>query len=124
MSAGTINLIVDQGADWYRDIVCTDATGATCDLSGYTDVTAYCARKHNDDAATEMSATFIDTDGLPSVNGDTSGAIRISMTFGQTTSIDWINGYHDVWATEPSGSRVRILQGQMTVRPKVPAGSA
>jgi hypothetical protein len=123
-NAGSVNFVVDQGADWRRDIVLTDATGATCDLSGYTDVTAYCARKHNDSAAIEMSATFIDADNQPAANGDSTGKIRLSMTATQTASIDWTSGYHDVWATEPSGNRIRILQGQMPVRPKVPGGAA
>jgi hypothetical protein len=122
--AGTKNIIADQGADWRRDWILTDATGATCDLSGYTDVSAYCGSKHGDTAAIEMTCAFVDEDNPESLNGDTSGTIRVELTDTQTAAIDWQHGYYDVWLTEPSGDRIRIIQGQMTVRPKVTSGAA
>ena len=123
-TAGTLNVIVDQGADWRRDIVLTDATGDTCNLSGYTSVSAYCGRDYNDSGATSMAATFIDSDNQESDDGDESGTIRIEMTETQTSALSWTSGYYDVYLTEPSGDRIRILQGQMSVRPKVTSGTA
>lgn len=124
MTAGTLNRTVDQGADWRRDIVLTDDTDETCNLSGYTSASAYCGKTYNDNDATEMSATFIDSDNQESENGDEAGTIRLEMTETQTAALTWTAGYYDVYLTEPSGDRVRILQGQMTVRPKVTSGTA
>lgn len=122
--AGTQNIMIDQGADWWRDLVLADASGTTCDLSGYTAVAAYCAAAYNDPAAITMQATFVDSDNQESIDGDSSGVIRIGLTEEQSAAISWTRGYYDIYLTEPSGDRIRILQGQMTVRPKVPASAA
>ena len=124
MSAGTLNMVVDQGADWRRELILTDTNGDTCNLSGYTATSAYCGQSYNDANAIEISASFINGDNEESANGDDTGKIRLEMTDTQTSVISWTRGYYDVYLTEPSGDRVRILQGQMTVRPKVPATAA
>lgn len=124
MSAGILNLPCDQGVDWRYDIVLEDKNGDTCNLSGYTAVSAYCGQTYNDADAVTMSAVFIDADNQESLNGDQSGKIRIEMSYTQTSSLDWTSGRYDVYVTEPSGDRVRVLQGQLTVNPKVPAGAA
>lgn len=124
MSAGTRNVFVEQGTDWRRDWVLKDANGDPCDLSGYTSVSAYCGRTYNDPNAVTMAATFIDALGAEAVNGDTTGTIRTELTAAQTSSLAWTAGYYDVYLTEPSGDRIRILKGQMTVAPKVPASTA
>lgn len=124
MSAGIQNVIVDQGADWRRDLTLTDKYDDACDLSGYTAASAYCGQTYNDANAIEISASFIDGDNEETVNGDDTGKIRLELTDAQTSAISWTRGYYDVYLTEPSGDRVRILQGQMMVRPKVPATAA
>lgn len=123
-TAGTENIIVEQGADWRHDVTLTDANDDTCDLSGYTAISAYCAQNYNDSNAVSMTAVFVDTDNQESANGDEAGTIRIELTETQTAALSWTSGFYDVYLTEPSGDRVRILQGQMTVRPKVTSGTA
>lgn len=116
MSAGTENLIIDQGADWYVNFTYyTDSTLTTpVNLTGYT--AALQLRSNFGDATSALSLSS-PSNGI--VITGAAGLISIHATAIQTGAI--AAGYYeyDCEITSSGGIVTRLIQGQITVKPQV-----
>lgn len=112
MSAGKLNITIEQGATFTRKISMTDATGAAVNLTGAT-VAAKLSPGFG--AATSYPFTMTVTDGP---NGRISWVMPNTVTVGLNgaTKARWV---YDIEVTYPSGNVDRILQGEATIEPGV-----
>lgn len=103
------NLSVDQGATFSTVISITDANNNIIDLSTYTG-NAQIKKAYS---SLNVAQTF-----TVSVNS-TLGTVTLSLTANQTSNIIAGRYVYDVKLTEAGGSISRIVEGLVTVNPKV-----
>ena len=109
MSAGTYNLVVDQGSDFALDLVIKQA-GAALNLSSYSGR----AQLRTAHSASSASASFTVT-----VTNATEGALKIQLSASTTTSLAAGQYVYDLEITSSAGTVTRIIQGNITVTPEV-----
>jgi hypothetical protein len=124
MSQAVKNINIDQGADQILQLACRASGGGASDLSGYTDVTCYIAQAALSESPIEIPAAFMTSEGETSATGTSTGIIQLSPTGTQTRPIAWKNGVWQVWVTAPTGERVPLMGGQVTISQQVPASAA
>jgi hypothetical protein len=117
MSAGTYDLLIEQGATWERVFTYKDSSGDPVDLTGYlarlTAVTSY-----GGDLILEATVG----NGRVSI-GDEEGTITITIAAEDTADLEApMEGVYDleIEAGE-SGTVTRLLQGRVTVSPEAVA---
>lgn len=103
------NLSIDQGATFSTVITITDANNNIVNLSTYTGN----AQIKKSYSSLNVAQTF-----AVSVNG-TLGTVTLSLTANQTSSILAGRYVYDVKLTESGGTVSRIVEGLVTVNPKV-----
>lgn len=104
------NIVVDQGTDYSTNITLTNAANdAIIDLTGYTANAAF--RK----TYTSSNATVFGT----SVNA-TSGVITLSLSSNATANVVAGRYVYDVIVAK-SGLKSRVVEGIVTVNPRVTA---
>lgn len=101
------NINIDQGASFTAQLQLNDPQGNAINLSTYT-VNAQLRKNY----ASINSVSFTAT-------GNSSGAIVLSMTANTTSSIAYGRYVYDIMLTDGSGSKVRVMEGQVTVNPGV-----
>ena len=117
MSAGTYNLLIEQGATRSRGFTYQDSAGAPIDLTGYiarlTAVTSY-----GGDLIIEATV-----DNGRVVMGDEDGTITITIEAADTAELDApIEGVYDLEIEAGMGGEVsRLIQGRVTVSPEAVA---
>ena len=102
------NIVVDQGVDYSTDINLTDDDEQAIDLTGYT-------------ANSQIRKTFTSSNSVSfstSVSG-TTGVVTLSLTANQTGSLTSGRYVYDVFLTNGSGVKSRIVEGIVTVTPRV-----
>ena len=110
MSAGTYNLVIDQGSDFALDLVIKEA-GAALDLSNYTGR----AQLRTSVAASSASATFSVT-----VTNASEGALKMQLAAATSTALAAGQYVYDLEIYTANDSIVkRILQGDVTITPEV-----
>jgi len=50
------------------------------------------------------------------------GVIYLFIDDAVSSAISWAKGYYEIDVTEPSGNKVRILRGTLTIRPEIKKG--
>ncbi len=107
--AFTVNLYVEAGATFSREITYTNADGSVFDLTGYT------AELQVRETAASASAVITKTPGINTTTG------VVSWTFTATeTALLTASKY--VWAielTHTDGTVLRFVEGDITVSPEV-----
>jgi hypothetical protein len=103
------NLSIDQGATFSTIISITDANNNVIDLSTYTG-NAQIKKAYS---SLNVAQTF-----TVSVNS-TLGTVTLSLTANQTSNIASGRYVYDVKLTEAGGTISRIVEGLVTVNPKV-----
>ena len=103
------NLTVDQGSNFLAYVDVTDADGNALNLTGYT--VAGQIRK------TYSSLTAVDFNA--SVNSAINGTISLTLSDTVTNGIKAGRYVYDVEILSDSGSRTRVLEGQVEVTPGV-----
>lgn len=104
------NLIIDQGADFSKELTVTDDNGNVVNLTGYT--AAGQIRKHfSSNTAINFSISF---------NADRSTG-KLTISLGRTTTGNTAYGryMYDVEITDSSNNRTRLLEGIATITPEV-----
>lgn len=101
------NIQVDQGASFTAQVQLNDPIGTPIDLSSYS-----VAAKLRKNYASINSVSF-------SASGNSSGTIVLSMNAAVTTALSSGRFVYDVLLTDGSGTKVRVLEGQVTVTPGV-----
>ena len=111
MAAGKYNMLIQQGATYNQTITLKDAAGTTAiNITGCT-AQAMIREQYTD---TTPAATF--TCMIPT---GTDGKILISLTPTQTSALSFEKGVYDIELTYPSGTKDRILQGNVVVSKEV-----
>ena len=102
------NLIIDQGADYETSINLTDNDGNIISLSGYT-------------ANSQIRKTYSSSNAVAfGLHVDqANGVITLSLTDSQTANIVAGRYLYDVVVTSPANTTSRIVEGIVTVTPRV-----
>lgn len=110
-----LELIVDQGADFSRDLTLTDDfNNANINVVGY--VVCCNARKSYSSFSPNTTPDIVFITSLVDAK---NGAIRISQTAANTASYYPRRYWYDVLTIAPSGLRSRVLEGTLTITPSV-----
>lgn len=114
MSAGLLDLIIEQGATYQKNIQWQDAKNPSASISGFI---VYMEVK---------SSTLSDTVLLPlsTTNGritvsPTNNTITLYLSATETSIIDWTYAVYDLYIKSPLGVAVKILQGSIRTVPSV-----
>ena len=126
MSAGTYNLVIEQGATFIR--VFLWQVGGTTDCSCTTtsttavpvDLTGFSADLQI--RQTPQSTTILYEGSTANGNivlGGTAGTITLTIPSTTTAGFSWLRGVYDLILTSSGGIVTRLLQGSVTVSPDV-----
>lgn len=112
MSAGTYNIIIEQGADFSKSLSLTDNASNPFDLSDYSEVRGQIRRHYNSETT---AATF-----TMSITGDgTSGQIAWGLSATNTAAMEAAPHLYDVELVKNDGTITRLLEGDVTVKPNI-----
>jgi hypothetical protein len=102
------NLIVDQGTDYSTTINLTDADGDIVSLTGYT-------------ANGQIRKTYSSSNAISFgiVLESSNGIVQLSLTDAQTANLVSGRYVYDVIVVSPSNITSRIVEGIVTVTPRV-----
>lgn len=110
MSAGTYNLVIDQGSDFALDLVIKEA-GSALNLSNYSGR----AQLRTSVTASSASATF-----TVSVTNASEGALKMQLAAATSSGISAGQYVYDLEIFTSGDSIVkRIIQGNVTITPEV-----
>ncbi len=110
MSAGTYNLVIDQGSDFALDLVIKEA-GSALNLSNYSGR----AQLRTSVTASSTSATF-----TVSVTNASEGALKMQLPAATSSGISAGQYVYDLEIFTSADSIVkRIIQGNVTITPEV-----
>ena len=110
MSAGTYNLVIDQGSDFALDLVIKEA-GSALNLSNYSGR----AQLRTSVDASSASATFTVT-----VTNASNGALKMQLPAATSSGISAGQYVYDLEIYTSADSIVkRIMQGDVTITPEV-----
>ena len=104
------NIVIDQGADYAASIDVTDADGDALNLTGHTGKGQI--RK------TYSSTTAVDF-AVSVANPATTGVLNIGLTNVQTNAMKAGRYVYDIEITAGSGTKTRVLEGQLEIMPGV-----
>jgi len=104
------NLFIDQDADFTTTVTVNDSTGSALDLTSYTAL-AMLRKSYQSSTATTFTSAF--------VSPRTTGQITISLTDTQTAALESGRYVYDLVITDASGSKTRVVEGNVTVNPSV-----
>lgn len=102
------NLIIDQGTDYSTSITLTDDEGGVTTLTGYT-------------ANGQIRKTFSSSNSVSFAMTITeeTGVVTMSLTSNQTANMAAGRYVYDVFLTDPYSLVSRIVEGIVTVTPRV-----
>jgi hypothetical protein len=103
------NLTVDQGSDFLAYVDITSADGSALNLTGYT-VAGQIRKSYSSSTAVDFNAT---------VNSAINGTISLGLSDTATNNMKPGRYVYDVEILSSSGSRTRVLEGQVEVTPGV-----
>ncbi len=111
MSAGRYNIDIEQGATFQRSMTLDEYDSDTetmedLDLSGYT--FSGMLRQEKEDTSAMIAFTIVITDAA-------LGAIQVSLTAAQTSTLPAGTAYYDIEMTRDSGEVIRILEGMANI---------
>ena len=110
MAAVPINLVIEQGTDYYATFTVTNDDGSHLNLSGFTGTCK--VKRTYSSSGTPISLTlgFVDR---------TAGKIFISMTADQTTNLKARRYVYEIILTSPNNVKGRVIEGLIEVTPGV-----
>ena len=114
--AGKLDIEVEQGTTWVRDIIWKDSSKTAIDVTGYS--AALQIRRLKDDTTALLSIAS-GTSAL--VVGTTDGKFTITLTATVTGNLDFETAFYDFKVTSPSPYLVatRLLEGEVTLNKAV-----
>ena len=104
------NIFIDAGADYSTTVTVTDSTGSAVDLTNYT--IASQIRKTYESASATVAFTTTKT-------AATSGQFTLTLTNAQTAAIPHGRYVYDAVITSGSSVKTRVVEGIVTVNPRV-----
>lgn len=109
MAALSINLVMEQGADFESSFTIQNKDGSPLNLLGYTGV---CRMKKSHTATEQINLTF-------SFVNRTAGVVAISYSGTQTAAVKARRYVYDILLTSGNGYKSRVVEGIIEVRPGV-----
>jgi hypothetical protein len=103
------NIILDQGATFTTSLVLADENDALIDL---TDMTVQAQLRKWYTSSNSVNFTV-------SIPEPTSGTINMGLTANTTSSLDYGRYVYDIVTIDSHGTITRIIEGILTVTPKV-----
>lgn len=114
MTAGTHDIVIEQGATFRLSLVWKDPNGTPYDLTGYT------ARMQVRKAYGSTSSMLSLTSGAGDiVLGGALGTIVATASATATAALSGLQGVYDIELVSPGGVVDRVLQGTVTISPEV-----
>ncbi len=115
MSAGTYNTIIDQGADWFLNIVYENPNGTPINITNYS-----AALQVRTSPLAKTSVLTLTTQNGGLVITGALGKIAAHATAAQTSTITNGKYAYDLEITAPISNVVtRLIQGTIQVSPQV-----
>ena len=114
MTAGILNLTVEQGATFSRVITWRDANEAAINLTGYT--ARMQARRSIGAGSTFINLT---TENGGITLGGAAGTITLTISATDTAALTEQSGHYDLEVVSAGGVVTRLLQGEITVSKEV-----
>jgi len=105
------NISVDQGTTFSTQIDLTDENDDPIDLSAYT-ANGQIRRWYS---SSDPSATFVANTGTNTA----AGILTLSLSANQTSNLEYGRYVYDVKLTDASNTITRIVEGIVTVTPRV-----
>lgn len=107
--AFTVNLYVEAGATFSRDVTYTNADGSVFDLTDYT------AELQVRETASSASAVITKT---PTITVET-GVVSWTFTAAETSGLTASKYVYAIELTHTDGTVIRFIEGDITVSPEV-----
>lgn len=114
MAAGLYDLLIEQGANFIKDLVWRDGYGVPVDVVGYTARMQVRPNKSSDEVIVEAS-----TDNGYIVVGPEEGTFHINIPADVTATITQTRGVYDLEVTDGGGIVTRLLEGGVCVSKEV-----
>lgn len=114
MTAGTYNIVADQGATFSRVLTWKNSAGTAINLTGYT---AEMQIRPTVDAST-ASLTLSTTNGRIALGG-AAGTITLTVQASDMAALAEGQYVHDLELTSSGGAVTRLVMGTFTVRGEV-----
>lgn len=110
MSAVPINLVIEQGTNYYSTFTVTNEDGTPLNLSGYTGTCLM--KKSHTSSTTPISLAF----GFVSRS---NGKISVAMTVSETTALKAKRYVYEIKLISPNGITTRVIEGLAEVTPGI-----
>jgi hypothetical protein len=110
MAAVPINLVIEQGTDYYATFTVTNDDGTPLNLSGYTGTCKMKRTYSSSGSPIELTLGFISR---------ANGKIFISMTANQTTLLKARRYVYEIVLISPNNVKGRVIEGLIEVTPGV-----
>jgi hypothetical protein len=111
MSAGSLNLTIEQGADWSLTMTWT-IDGSAVDLTTYT-ARMQARREYKCDEA------VIDIESPTNITLDVNGGILVELTAAETAEIPARRYVYDLELEDANGVVTRLVEGEILVKAEV-----
>ncbi len=102
------NLIVDQGTDYSTSVTLTDDEGSVATLTGYS-ANGQIRKTYSSSNSVSFSMTITEE----------TGVVTMALTANQTANMTPGRYVYDVYLTDTSSIKSRIVEGIVTVTPRV-----
>lgn len=110
MSAAKLDLRIEQGATFSREVVWKDSDGVVVDLTGYT--ARMQLREYLDSSSAFVEMTT--GNGRITITAE-EGKLALEIPASVTGGITQESGYYDLEVESSSGVVTRLLQGRVTI---------
>ena len=114
MTAGTYNIVIEQGVHYVQDILYKDHNDEPISLDGWSGKMQIRKSYNSPDVIFEFSTD----NGKMKLNNPT-GNIRLEAGFEDTRKLDFDTAVYDIDLTNIEGVPIRILQGTVTLSREV-----
>lgn len=113
MSAGIVNLLIEQGATFQHRFIWQDANGNVMNLIGYTARMQIRESVNTDETLLELT-----TDNGRIILGGATGTIDLNIAATDTAAITWKRAVYDLELIDDD-TVTRLIQGQVNVSHEV-----
>lgn len=110
MSAGTLNLIIEQGATYQKKLIWQDNDKTPIDNTGSTGRMQIRASKEDPTILLELT-----TENGRMTLGGANGEINLFIAAGDTEAITWTAGVYDLELEDGAGIVTRLVEGKVAV---------
>ena len=110
MTAGSLDITIEQGSDYFNELVWKDSNENIVTLTGYSAKMEIRSKYGSIDVLLELSTV----NGRITIS-ELDGQIILQIPSAVTELITWTTGVYDLELTGPTGIVTRLLQGKVTV---------